>query len=103
MRPRSLACAGSSLIRLVPLDRSQIDAMIERWYSALAANPSLQLAGDISALIGALQGLLHGNALLDELAASPLTLALWILVICRRPSITDSAGHSSSSAGRFAA
>jgi formylglycine-generating enzyme required for sulfatase activity len=65
---------------LAPLDRSQIDAMIERWYTALAAGPHLQLSGNVSAQIAALQGLLHGNALLDELAASPLTLALWILV-----------------------
>ncbi len=63
-----------------PLDRSQIDAMVEHWYTALATNPHLQLEGKVAARIVALQGLLHGNALLDELAASPLTLALWILV-----------------------
>jgi formylglycine-generating enzyme required for sulfatase activity len=65
---------------LVPLDRSQIDAMIERWYTALAAGLHLQLSDTLSTQIMALQGLLHGSALLDELAISPLLLALWILV-----------------------
>ncbi|MEO7912937.1 MAG: SUMF1/EgtB/PvdO family nonheme iron enzyme [Roseiflexaceae bacterium] len=63
-----------------PLDHGQIDAMIERWYIALAASPHLQLSDSVSAQIVELQGLLHGNALLEELATSPLTLALWILV-----------------------
>ena len=86
-----VACDGSDVATLsgmrgfvaytlAPLDRSQIDAMIERWYTALAAGPYLQLSDNVSPQIVALQGLLHGNAPLDELAASPLTLALWILV-----------------------
>ncbi len=64
---------------LDPLDRSQINAMIARWYTALAAGAHLQLE-DVSAQIVALQGLLHGNQLLDELSTNPLILALWILV-----------------------
>jgi iron(II)-dependent oxidoreductase len=71
--------AGFTHHSLAPLDRAQIDTMIERWYQALAGDSALGLSEDIAERIARLQGMLHGDDLLDELAASPLLLALWIL------------------------
>jgi formylglycine-generating enzyme required for sulfatase activity len=75
----SVPLAGFSRYSLAPLERVQIDTMIERWYQALAGVAELDLGGDIAERIVRLQGLLHGDELLEELAASPLLLALWIL------------------------
>jgi hypothetical protein len=58
----SLGLRGFVAYTLAPLDRSQIDTMIERWYTALADSSHLQLPARVSTQIVALQGLLHGNA-----------------------------------------
>jgi iron(II)-dependent oxidoreductase len=77
---KSAQMHGFTHYALAPLDRGQIDSMIERWYVALAEIPSLTRTADVSEQILMLQGLLHGDELLEELATSPLMLALWILV-----------------------
>jgi formylglycine-generating enzyme required for sulfatase activity len=78
-RAAPIALADFDHYRFAPLDRAHIDEMITRWYQALAAVPALALPADVSDRITHLQGLLHGDKLIDELSGSPLLLALWIV------------------------
>src|SRR5262249_33939921 len=70
---------GWNSYRLAPLDRSQFDAMIEGWLQSLSDHSASRPPHDVTDQVAVLQGLLHGDDLIEELAASPLLLALWIL------------------------
>jgi iron(II)-dependent oxidoreductase len=70
--------------QLPALDRPLVDAMVARWYAMIADRAGLMLPEDITKRIAMLQGALHDDERLKELARTPLTLALCILVHAER-------------------
>jgi formylglycine-generating enzyme required for sulfatase activity len=75
--------------QLPELDQPLADAMVARWYAMLADRASLLLPEDITRRIAMLQGALHGDERLEELARSPLTLALCIFAHAERYRLPD--------------
>jgi gamma-glutamyl hercynylcysteine S-oxide synthase len=69
---------------LPALDRPLVDAMVARWYAMVADRAGLLLPEDITKRIAMLQGALHDDERLRELAQTPLTLALCILAHAER-------------------
>jgi formylglycine-generating enzyme required for sulfatase activity len=70
--------------QLPALDRPLVDVMIARWYAIVADRAGLLLPEDITKRIAMLQGALHDDERLKELAQTPLTLALCILAHAER-------------------
>jgi len=70
--------------QLPALDRPLIDAMVARWYAMVADRAGLLLPEDMTKRIAMLQGALHDDERLKELAQTPLTLALCILIHAER-------------------
>ncbi|MBK9714452.1 MAG: SUMF1/EgtB/PvdO family nonheme iron enzyme [Kouleothrix sp.] len=67
--------AGFARYSLAPLDAAEVDAMIARWYGAIAGEG----APDVGERVAVLQGHMRASRQLHALAASPLGLALCIL------------------------
>lgn len=67
--------AGFARYSLAPLDAAEVDAMIARWYAAIAG----QGAPDLGERVAVLQGHMRASRQLHALASSPLGLALCIL------------------------
>jgi formylglycine-generating enzyme required for sulfatase activity len=70
--------------QLPALDRPLVDAMVARWYAMVADRAGLLLPEDTTKRIAMLQGALHDDERLKELAQTPLTLALCILAHAER-------------------
>ncbi|MEO7908526.1 MAG: SUMF1/EgtB/PvdO family nonheme iron enzyme [Roseiflexaceae bacterium] len=70
--------------QLPALDRPLADAMVARWYAMVADRAGLLLPEDTIKRIAMLQGALHDDERLKELAQTPLTLALCILAHAER-------------------
>jgi formylglycine-generating enzyme required for sulfatase activity len=70
--------------QLPALDQPLADAMIARWYAMVADRAGLLMPEDITKRIAMLQGALHGDDRLEDLARAPLTLALCILAHAER-------------------
>ncbi|HEX5691171.1 MAG TPA: formylglycine-generating enzyme family protein, partial [Roseiflexaceae bacterium] len=64
--------------QLAPLDQPQFDAFIERWYQACATHADVMLAHDLPERIAVLKGVLHGDARLQQVAATPRGLGLCV-------------------------
>ncbi len=84
--PVGLLTTLSSFARyqLPALDRPLVDAMVARWYAIIADRAGLLLPEDITKRIAMLQGALHDDERLKELACTPLTLAICILAHAER-------------------
>jgi gamma-glutamyl hercynylcysteine S-oxide synthase len=70
--------------QLPDLDQPLADAMVARWYAMVADRAGLLMPEDTMRRIAMLQGALHGDERLEELARTPLTLALCILAHAER-------------------
>jgi len=70
--------------QLPALDRLLVDAMVARWYAMVADRAGLLLPEDCTKRIAMLQGALHDDERLKELARTPLTLAICILAHAER-------------------
>ncbi|MEP7189034.1 MAG: hypothetical protein ABI901_07595, partial [Roseiflexaceae bacterium] len=66
------------------LDRPLVDAMVARWYAMVADRAGLLLPEDTTKRIAMLQGALHDDERLKQLAQTPLTLVLCILAHAER-------------------
>lgn len=71
--------ASFARYRLMPLDQRRMDAMIARWYAAIGDRTSMLVPEELSERIARLQGALHGDERLCELASNPRGLALCVL------------------------
>jgi formylglycine-generating enzyme required for sulfatase activity len=65
--------------RLAPLDQGRMDALSARWYGALADHINIFMPEELSERIVRLQGALHGDEGLRELASNPRGLTLCVL------------------------
>ncbi|HEU5101581.1 MAG TPA: SUMF1/EgtB/PvdO family nonheme iron enzyme [Roseiflexaceae bacterium] len=74
---------------LPDLDQPLADAMVARWYAIVADRAGLLMPEDITRRIAMLQGALHGDPRLKELARTPLTLVLCILAHAERYRLPD--------------
>jgi formylglycine-generating enzyme required for sulfatase activity len=81
--------ASFARYQLPDLDQPLADAMVARWYAMVADRAGLLMPEDITRRIAMLQGALHGDERLEELARSPLTLALCILAHAERYRLPD--------------
>ncbi|MFL5805007.1 MAG: SUMF1/EgtB/PvdO family nonheme iron enzyme [Roseiflexaceae bacterium] len=71
--------ASFARYRLAPLDQGRMDAMIAHWYSAIGDRTNILMSEELSERIARLQGVLHGDERLCELAGNPRGLALCVL------------------------
>jgi formylglycine-generating enzyme required for sulfatase activity len=78
------ALSSFTRCQLPALDQPLTDAMIARWYAMVADRAGLLMPEDITRRIAMLQGALHGHDRLEDLARTPLTLALCILAHAER-------------------
>jgi formylglycine-generating enzyme required for sulfatase activity len=75
--------------QLPDLDQPLADAMVARWYAMVADRAGLLMPEDVTRRIAMLQGALHGDERLAELARIPLTLAMCILAHAERYRLPD--------------
>ena len=76
---RELASLASfARYRLAQLDQAQVDSFVDRWYQACARRADSLMLYELSERIAVLKGVLHGDARLRELAATPRGLALCV-------------------------
>ncbi|HEX9372435.1 MAG TPA: SUMF1/EgtB/PvdO family nonheme iron enzyme, partial [Roseiflexaceae bacterium] len=74
---------------LAPLDQGAADAMVARWYPVVGGHAGLLVPEALDERIARLQGALHGDARLRELAGNALELALCILAHAEGHALPD--------------